>query len=187
MLWAAYIVAELRLIRVAQIIYGKILWQAWVVVAAEGFVLWPESFVSGKIVLSFLLGTKKDERKEYRLEDDAVPTVDVCIACCGESVATIIGTLAAAAAQDYPAGQYRVFILDNYGNGDLRQQVLDIAKKSSASNGPLIIYLSRPKSLGVRLFFKGGNILYGYETRALLSNGSEMFASLDADMIIAPD
>ncbi|KAL8887471.1 MAG: hypothetical protein Q9192_006321 [Flavoplaca navasiana] len=187
LLWTAYIVSEFRFVRRAQIISGKMLWQAWVIVAAEGFVLWPESFVSMEIVLSYLLGTKMDKRKRYRLEGDGVPTVDVCIACCGESVATIIGTLAAAAAQDYPAGQYRVFVLDDNGNGELRQQVLDMASKSSASNGPLITYLTRPKSLGVRHFFKAGNVRHSYETSALLGNGSEMFASLDADMIVAPN
>lgn len=187
LLWTAYIFAESKFVGVAQIVSGKTLWQAWVIVAAEASVLWPSSFVSGEILLSYLLGTKKDERKRYRLEGDAVPTVDVCIACCGEPVATIIGTLAAAAVQDYPAGQYRVFVLDDNGNGELRQQVLDMAKSSSASNGPLITYLSRPKTLGVRHFFKAGNVRYGYETSALLGNGSEMFASLDADMIVAQD
>lgn len=187
LLWTAYIFAEIKFVGAAQIVSAKILWQAWVIVTAEAFVLWPESFVSGEIVLSYLLGTKKDERKRYRLGGDAVPTVDVCIACCGEPAATIIGTLAAAAAQDYPAGQYRVFVLDDNGNGDLRQQVLDMAKESSASNGPLITYLSRPKTLGVRHFFKAGNVRHGYETSALLGNGSEMFSSLDADMIVAAD
>ncbi|KAL8870821.1 MAG: hypothetical protein Q9174_003221 [Haloplaca sp. 1 TL-2023] len=187
LLWTVYIIAELMFVQNAQIISGKVLWQAWVIVTAEGFVLWPESFVSGEVILSYLLGTKNDERKRYRLDGGVVPTIDVCIACCGESVSTIIGTLAAAAAQDYPASQYRVFVLDDSASGDLREQVLDRAKKSFESSGPLITYLSRPKSPGVRHFFKAGNVRHGYETSALLGHGSEFFASLDADMIVASD
>ncbi|KAL8652524.1 MAG: hypothetical protein Q9226_004238 [Calogaya cf. arnoldii] len=187
LLWLAYILTECNLVTAAQSLSGTTMWQAWLIILAEVAIMWPESFVSAEVVLSFLLGTKKDERKRYRLEGDAVPSVDVCIACCGESVSIIIDTLVAAASQDYPAGRYRVFVLDDSKNEVLREQVSIIAGKTQARKGPLITYLARKKTPGVRHYFKAGNVRHGFETSAELGSGSELFAALDADMIVAPD
>ncbi|KAL9059071.1 MAG: hypothetical protein Q9206_001651 [Seirophora lacunosa] len=187
LLWSAYIYAECNLVVAAQKFSGRVLWQAWCIIAAEVGVMWPESFVSGEVVLSFLLGTSTDQRKRYRLMGDTVPSVDVCIACCGESVSVILDTLAAAAAQDYPASRYRVFVLDDSRHDALREQVSIFAQKTRATHGPLITYLARKKLPGVRHYFKAGNVRHGFETSAQLGRGSEMFAALDADMIVASD
>ncbi|KAL8848659.1 MAG: hypothetical protein Q9221_006333 [Calogaya cf. arnoldii] len=187
LLWSVYILAERNLVSAAQRLSGTTLWQAWLIILAEVAVMFPESVISAEVVLSFLLGTKKDERKRYRLEGDAVSSVDVCIACCGESVSTIIDTLVAAASQDYPASRYRVFVLDDSKNEVLCEQVSIIAGKTQARKGPLITYLARKKTPGVRHYFKAGNVRHGLETSAELVSGSELFAALDADMIVAPD
>ncbi|KAI4093883.1 MAG: hypothetical protein LQ344_002622 [Seirophora lacunosa] len=96
-------------------------------------------------------------------------------------------TLAAAAAQDYPASRYRVFVLDDSRHDALREQVSIFAEKTRATHGPLITYLARKKLPGVRHYFKAGNVRHGFETSAQLGRGSEMFAALDADMIVASD
>ncbi|KAL9012703.1 MAG: hypothetical protein Q9173_002551 [Seirophora scorigena] len=118
---------------------------------------------------------------------DTVPSVDICIAYCGESVSVILDTLAAAAAQDYPASQYRVFVLDDSRHDPLREQVSIFAEKTRATHGPMITYLARRKLPGVRHYFKAGNFRHGFESSAQLGRGSEMFAALDADMIVASD
>ena len=186
-LWSAYLYLECALIYTAQQISGRTLWHAWLAVAAEVGIMWPDSMVSGEVLLSFIFGTSKNERRCLRLEGNEVPTVDVCIACCGESVQVILDTITSAASQDYPSHRYRIFVLDDACSAELKERTATLAKDILAAQGPSTTYLARKKAPGVRHYYKAGNIRHGFEESALDGAGSELFAALDADMIVKSD
>ena len=130
-------------------------------------------------------GSKKTiEASRYELVGDVAPTVDVMIACCGEDPQLIMDTVVAAAAQDYPADRYRVFVLDDAKSPELENQVAVFKDQKSKRDLPSLIYVAREKRAGVRHYFKGGNLHNGYELSSHQDQGSEYFAALDADMIV---
>lgn len=51
----------------------------------------------------------------------------------------------------------------------------------------MITHLARPKSQGIRHYYEGRNLRYGYKVGNDLDQGSEYFAALDADMITELD
>jgi cellulose synthase/poly-beta-1,6-N-acetylglucosamine synthase-like glycosyltransferase len=110
------------------------------------------------------------------------PTVDVCVTCCGEPVDVVVDTVEAAAAQDYPPQRYRVFLLDDGHDERLREAIEVLGKRSAANRGPKIMYLSRQVKPGVKSYFKAGNLQFAIEETERLG-GSDLLASLDADMI----
>jgi cellulose synthase/poly-beta-1,6-N-acetylglucosamine synthase-like glycosyltransferase len=115
-----------------------------------------------------------------------VPTVDVCITCCGEPTEVILNTVAAAAAQDYPSNNFRVFVLDDGHSMALRMAIQALGARLRQKGGPEIHYRSRNVKQGERSYFKSGNLQFGIQ-EARKAGNSEYFASLDADMITEPD
>ena len=182
-LWSLYLWYEVWIVRRTQEIAGYIVWRLWMSVAGEMGVLIPDLFVSFEVIFAFLF-KKKTQTHRYRLLGNAAPSVDIAIPCCGEDPDIVMDTIAAAASQDYPTHRFRIFVLDDKKDAFLEQLVRDFQSKKER---PLITYLARPKSQGIRHYYKGGNLRYGYEVSNDLDQGSEYFAALDADMITEPD
>ncbi|KAL9584276.1 MAG: hypothetical protein Q9212_002219 [Teloschistes hypoglaucus] len=122
----------------------------------------------------------------YRLTGDTAPAVDVLVACCGEPVDVVLNTLAAASAQNLPPECVHVFVLDDGQDEELRQSIIGLNNRLAALKRPAVTYLSRDKPIGVRAYFKGGNLRFGIEESRRQRN-SEFIAGLDADMIPEQD
>ncbi|KAL8805876.1 MAG: hypothetical protein Q9182_001657 [Xanthomendoza sp. 2 TL-2023] len=84
-------------------------------------------------------------------------------------------------AQDYPTTDFRVLLLDDGNNPDLRQALTKLREKFGANKTPAVEYLSRPPDN--HNYGKSGNLQYGIQS----SSNSEFIAGLDADMIVEPD
>lgn len=180
--WCLYFWYELTIVRRAQEIAGHRLWRMWFTVAGELGVLIPDSFVSFEVILASLFERNRPgSYRRYRLQGDAASSIDIAIPCCGEDPDIIMDTLIAATSQDYPSHRYRVFVLDDSKDATLDRIVSKF--KAGRKESPLIVYVARPKPPGVRHYFKGGNVRNGYEVSSNLGQGSEYFASFDADMI----
>ena len=122
---------------------------------------------------------KKRNRPKLRLVGRDVPTVDVFITCCGEEVDLIMDTARAACDLDYPQDRFRVVILDDKNDAELREAV-----ELTNPQYPNLAYRSRPKYPGVPHHFKAGNLNYGLEVVHDMPGGASRFiAALDADMI----
>ena len=182
-LWSIYIWYEIWVVRRTQEVAGYILWHLWMCVAGEMGVLIPDLFVSFEVIFPFFF-KKETQTHRYRLLGNAAPFVDIAIPCCGEDPDIVMDTIIAAASQDYPTHRFRIFVLDDKKDALLEQLVRDFQSKKER---PLITYLARPKSQGIRHHYKGGNLRYGYEVSNDLDQGSEYFAALDADMVTEPD
>ena len=182
-LWSLYFWYEVWVVRRTQDIAGYILWRLWMSVAGEMGVFVPDSFVSFEVIFPFFFRNQTQTHR-YRLLGNAAPSVDIAIPCCGEDPDIVMDTIIAAASQDYPTHRFRIFVLDDKKDAFLEQLVRDFQSKKEK---PLITYLARPKSQGIRHYYKGGNLRYGYEVSNDLDQGSEYFAALDADMITEPD
>ena len=76
-------------------------------------------------------------------------------------------------------------MLDDKKDANLERLVRDL--RLERKEGPRITYIARPKPQGIRHYYKGGNVRYGYEVSNDLDQGSEYFAALDADLITEPD
>ena len=162
-------------------------WQVWIALLSEILLTIPEALTACTIILALFSGKAAQPRPDYRLCGHAAPSVDIMITCCGESVNIIVNTILAAAAQDYPARQLRIFVLDDGHDAELRHAVdmLQIRRDRAAS--PSIIYLSRTAAPGEQSHFKSGNLRFGIEESYRLGSASEFLAGLDADMIPEPD
>lgn len=182
-LWSLYFWYEVWVVRRTQEIVGDTLWPLWMSVAGEMGVLIPDLFVSFEVIFPFFF-VKETRTHRYRLLGNAAPSVDIAIPCCGEDPDIVMDTIIAAASQDYPTHRFRIFVLDDKKDAFLEQLVHDFQSKKER---PLVTYLARPKSQGIRHYYKGGNLRYGYEVSNDLDQGSEFFAALDADMITEPD
>ena len=182
-LWSLYFWYEVGVVRYTQEIAGYTLWRLWTSVVGEMGVLIPDLFVSFEVIFPFFFRNETQTRR-YRLLGNAAPSVDIAISCCGEDPDVVMDTIIAAASQDYPAYRFRIFILDDKKDAFLEHLIRDFQSKKER---PLITYLARPKSQGIRHYYKGGNLRYGYEVSNDLDQGSEYFAALDADMITEPD
>lgn len=185
-LWSLYIVFQFSFAWSVQIVTNKLLWRMWVVLLAEVCLSFQEAVLAVNTILALFGADGTRARPWYRLTGSEAPTVDVFVPCCGEAVDVVVDTLAAAVAQDYPAQRFRVFLLDDGHDENLREAVEVLNKQSAERNGPQVRYLSRELAPGVKSYFKAGNLQFGIEeTRRL--GGSEYVASLDADMIPEPD
>ena len=119
-------------------------------------------------------------RPLLRLAGDDVPTVDVLIPCCGESLEVILDTVRAACALDYPTERYRVILLDDGNSADLRDRI-GIMRKDQGN----LFYTAR--GVEVVTHSKAGNLNHGLAFREGLKRGpSEYVAVLDVDMIPMP-
>lgn len=118
-------------------------------------------------------------RPLLRLIGNQVPTVDVLIPCCGESLDIILDTVRAACALDYPRDRYRVILLDDGKSADLEKQIAIL--KNAHGN---LFYSAR--GVDVTIHSKGANLNHGLRFMQNLGP-SEYVAVLDVDMIPMPD
>ena len=101
---------------------------------------------------------------------------------CGEDVAIIMDTVAAAACHGYPSGQHRVFLLDDGQDDMLQSMVGALNERLSESEHQQVVHLRRVEEKGLQSFYKAGNIAFGLQASDS-EYGAEVFAALDADMI----
>ena len=185
-LWISYILFQLNFARVLQNETPYFMWRMWICIFAEICLTFQEVVLALNLILIQFAVPNTPGRPCYRLLGNLAPTIDVFVTCCGEPLDVIADTVAAAASQDYPSQQLRIFILDDGRNGKLRNAVMLWNETSMKKNGPQVHYLSRKLEPGVRSYFKAGNLRFGIEETKRLG-GSEFLASLDADMIPEPD
>ena len=119
-------------------------------------------------------------RPLLRLAGDDVPTVDVLIPCCGESLEVILDTVRAACALDYPTERYRVILLDDGNSADLQDRI-GIMRKDQGN------LFNTARGVEVVTHSKAGNLNHGLAFGEGLKKGpSEYVAVLDVDMIPMP-
>ena len=160
-------------------------WRIWASVLAEALITLPEMlFLLGTTLTLWELPRSSKARESYHLCGDTVPSVDVFVTCAGESNDTVMDTVKAATAQDYPIVKFRVLLLDDGGDASLEHAVHHLNHELSIRQGPAVHYLARPAEQ--HRFGKAGNLQFGIEWTGK-REGSEYIASLDADMITEPD
>ena len=162
-------------------------WQVWIAWLTELFLIVPEATTACTIILALFSGKAAQPRPDYRLRGETAPLVDIMITCCGEPLNVIVNTVLAAAAQDYPARKFRVFVLDDGRDAELRHAIDKVQLRHHQATSPSIIYLSRSIKPDEQSHFKSGNLRFGIEESQRLGSGSELLAGLDADMIPEPD
>ena len=188
-LWLLYISVHFGLALSIQGERREVPWPLWIALLSELALSIPEALTACTIFLALCSGKAAHPRPGYQLCGSVAPSVDVMITCCGEPVAIIINTVAAAAAQDYPAGRLRIFVLDDGHDVELQHAVEKLVLKLPLDGpaGPPVIYLSRTVASGDVSYFKSGNLRFGIEQSQHLGTTSEFLAGLDADMIPEPD
>ena len=162
-------------------------WRVWIALLSESFLTILEATAAFDMILALLSGKAAQPRPEYRLCGHAAPSVDILITCCGEPISIIMNTVLAVAAQDYPVPNFRVFVLDDGHDDELRHAVEMLQLRRNSVASPLVMYLSRIVMPGEESHFKSGNLRFGIEESQRLGAGSEFLAGLDADMIPEPD
>lgn len=188
LLWCSYFFSEFALVFETLKNYpDKSLWRMWIMILTELGILLPDAFIPAEVILAGIFGSKNSGRARYRLVGDDAPTIDVFITCCGESLKLIADTLTAAASQEYPPQRYRIFVLDDMNDHQLRELATNFKRKASNQFGPLVTYVARKKRPGIRHYFKAGNLRHAFGISARLHDGSEYVAALDADMIVSQD
>lgn len=154
----------------------------WIAVAAEFVMTFQELVLALGLLIGLASSRGKTPRPSYELIGQSAPTIDVLITCCGEAVDVILDTVKAAAAQDYPSSCFRVLVLDDGQDAELRRCLIHLKSWLKERNLASVQYLSRDIKKGTRSFFKAGNLNYGINVST-----SEYFAGLDCDMIAEPD
>lgn len=185
-LWCFYVFYQLNFARLVQNQTPNLLWRMWVALFAELCLSFQDAILAFNTIFALFCTKRIHPRPCYRLVGGSAPTVDVFVLCCREPVDVVLDNVAAAAAQEYPPHCFRVFLLDDGHDERLREAVTQMDAKSIEHNGPRIFYLSRVVKKGVKSYFKAGNLQFGIEESERLG-GSELLASLDADMIPKPD
>lgn len=184
-LWFIYFAGRLNWVRNVQSSVGYQC-SIWAILIAETFLAVHELFFSLNILIPLFTRFRKSLRPRQLLVGKQVPSVDVCITCCGEPTDVVLNTIAAAAAQNYPTNKFRVFVLDDGHSMALRTAVQALGARLRQKGGPEILYRSRIIKQGEHSYFKAGNLRFGIQ-EAKKVGCSEYFASLDADMITEPD
>lgn len=148
---------------------------AWLFIASEALVAIPAFFHQGYSILA----ARGRNRPKLRIMGEVVPTVDIVITCCKEEVEVVIDTTRAAVAVDYPKDRFRVVVLDDGNDVELRRAVDILSLKH-----PNVYYFARKKIKGVPHHAKAGNLIAGTEFLTKVEGGeAEYIAALDADMI----
>ncbi|KAH7431466.1 hypothetical protein KP509_08G049600 [Ceratopteris richardii] len=106
------------------------------------------------------------------------PTVHIMLPCCKEPTEVPQDSILAALALNYPKDRFRVFVLDDGGDDDLKA-FCDAYRVESGNDQ--LVYLRRKKIPGVPHNFKCGNLNYG-----LQHSDAEYVVMMDADMILHP-
>lgn len=117
-------------------------------------------------------------------EDDKTlhyPTVHIFLPCCNEPTDVPQESILAALWMNYPQDRFKVFVLDDGADDDLRAFCETLQLESVESGGQRLVYLRRKKMDGVPHHFKCGNLNYG-----LQNSDAEFVVMMDADMILHP-
>jgi cellulose synthase/poly-beta-1,6-N-acetylglucosamine synthase-like glycosyltransferase len=123
------------------------------------------------------LANRMRKRPKLRLVGKKVPTVDLLITACNESMDLLLDTIITACYIDYPINRFRVIVCDDGRDENLKEAVNNLAK-----DHPNLHYHARVK--GKVHHYKAGNLQAAIEFVATLPDGpGEMVATLDADMI----
>ncbi|KAL9008667.1 MAG: hypothetical protein Q9180_009481 [Flavoplaca navasiana] len=159
----------------------------WMAVVAEFVLTFQELVLALGLFIGLASSRSQIPRSSYDLIGQSAPTIDILVTCCGEDVDVILDTVTAAAAQDYPSKCYRVLVLDDGHDDELRRRVADLKPWLKERDLASVEYLSRHVKKGTRSFFKAGNLNHGINVDSEGSHPSEYFAGLDCDMIAEPD
>ena len=175
---------------------GTAPWPLYVAIWCECALTFPDAVVAINIFFALFVfeGSTARGRKPHplrSLDGPDGPTVDVMITCCREPVEIIINTVTAAALQDYPSRQLRVFVLDDGNDPNLRHE-LDklqhrLQRKIEEGKSGDVIYVCRrlEGESHHQTHFKSGNLRFGIkvsEERRKDGQVSQFLAGLDADM-----
>ncbi|KAI4222731.1 MAG: hypothetical protein L6R36_005935 [Xanthoria steineri] len=185
--WLLYIASEFAL---ACRITGKSSLPAkhvWIAVGAEFVLTFQELVLALGLLIGLVSSQGQKSRPSYVLGGESAPTIDVLITCCGEAVDVILDTVKAAAAQDYPTSRFRVLVLDDKRDDELRRSIGQLQPWLREGKFGQVEYLAREVKKGARSFFKAGNLNYGINASPQGREPSEYFAGLDCDMIAEPD
>lgn len=109
---------------------------------------------------------------------ECYPSVDVFIPCCKEPTDVPQESILAALALHYPKDRFKVLVLDDGGDDDLKAFCEALQMETGSQQ---LIYLRRKKIPGVPHNFKCGNMNYGLE-----HSDAEFVVMMDADMILHP-
>ncbi|CAG8360040.1 unnamed protein product [Penicillium salamii] len=154
-------------------------WKMWAMLGIECLFA-HMSYQHQAVSLSAASSSSQASRKKLRLRNGtSLPTVDVLITCCGESVEIISDTVRAACSLDYPASLFRVRLLDDGASTELRDEITRLSMTWSH-----LSYHTRGKQSN-QSFAKAGNLNY-----ALFSlqteDPPEYCTVVDADSILMP-
>lgn len=170
-----YFVFRILFVQAAQRKQGQGLPMAWTFIGVEITVAVP---IFLQMFWTMFIWKKRD-RPRLRLQGEIVPTVDVLITCCKEDVDLIADTARASCELDYPQKRFRVIVLDDGADAQLRDTIEKMGERY-----PNLHYRARIKIKGQPHHFKAGNLNYGItETNEMPGGGAELIAALDADMI----
>ncbi|ORY87907.1 nucleotide-diphospho-sugar transferase, partial [Protomyces lactucae-debilis] len=156
---------------------------SWVFLAVECLIAFPNILWE----TWQLTGFKHRKRPMLRLVGDVVPTCDLFVTTCGEEVDQVMDTVRAACFNEYPMDRFRVVVLDDGKNDELREAV----EKLAILEFPNLFYYARTKIPGQPHHFKAGNLNGGIAFVDSLAEpyagGGEFLAALDADMLCTSD
>lgn len=184
--WLLYIVVQYRLAGLVLATAPHIIWRLRIILFAEFVLTFQDAVTALNIVLALFSANDTVPRPSYRLTGIQAPSVDVLVTCCGEPIDVIVNTIAAAASQDYPLQQLRVFLLDDGHDQGLQQAVILLNARLADHKKPQVVYLSRRVEAGAKSYFKAGNLRYGID-ESHRQGSSELLAGLDTDMIPRSD
>ncbi|CAM6091689.1 unnamed protein product [Calypogeia fissa] len=117
------------------------------------------------------------KRQDLHLDRYYYPTVHIFLPCCKEPTDVPVESIRAALKMDYPADRFKVLVLDDGGDDELKA----ICETMQVETAGQVVYLRRKKIPGVPHHFKCGNMNYG-----LKHSNSEYVVMMDADMILHP-
>ena len=180
--WLLYIVVQYRFASLILTTAPDVLWRLRIILLAELVLTFQDAVTALNIVIALFSADDTVPRPSYRLTGLQAPSVDVLVTCCGEPIEVILDTVAAAASQDYPQQQLRVFLLDDGHQKELQQAIMMLNTRLTDRKKPQVVYLSRRVEAGAKSFFKAGNLRYGID-ESHRQGSSELLAGLDADMI----
>ncbi|CAM6085793.1 unnamed protein product [Calypogeia fissa] len=116
-------------------------------------------------------------RPTLQLDGGYYPSVHIFLPCCKEPTDVPVESIRAALKMHYPPDRFKVLVLDDGGDDDLKA----ICETMQVETGGQVVYLRRKKIPGVSHHFKCGNMNYG-----LKHSTSEYVVMMDADMILHP-
>ncbi|CAM6085529.1 unnamed protein product [Calypogeia fissa] len=116
-------------------------------------------------------------RADLQFDGLSYPMVDILLPCCKEPTDVPEDSIRAALKLEYPSDRFRVLVLDDGGDDELKA----ICETMQVETGGRVLYLRRRKVAGVPHNFKCGNLNYG-----LKHSEAEYVVMMDADMILHP-